>query len=482
MKTITRIIASLSVLLTAAACQQFKIDTQMTPEMEYANLRLVCDAVDAYQFASTGADDITFNVSANTPWTITRSSGADWCTVTPSSSANSSLISDVVVSVADNNSGEDRTATLTVTGERISKYYTITITQGRKGRLFVTPVAKDFAAAGGPLSFTINTNVPWEIRTDVSWLSFNRENGQPDPDGRTMTIIATAEANGDEERSATVTVVAGDDEESFDVMQKGASFSITPPASTSFAAKGGEILIGVDASKAWEPRSDVEGFSVEKVDDTHFKVIAGPNTTFGPRQGAVSIVSGSSSDSVELSQESIFEVQNGEVLEDGSVKLSGDKGSRVVIKDGLRLFDAVITLGEKHFAGSAQFWFHGKLGEVNIYNILSVDGQHRIRTDGNLANGGGSGYKSTNYDITTDELNAMDTYEYKIAVNAEDVTKMDMAFVINGPQKAAHTGPNPFYYDQEGSASFYFGFNGVTSDGSWYVVKSCDIKVNEDAY
>ena len=193
----------------------------------------------------------------------------------------------------------------------------------------------------------------------------------------------------------------------------------------------------------------------------------------------MSIVSGSSSDSVELSQESLFEVQNGEVLEDGSVKLSGDKGSRVVIKDGLRLFDAVITLGEKHFAGSAQFWFHGKLGEVNIYNILSVDGQHRIRTDGNLANGGGSGYKSTNYDITTDELNAMDTYEYKIAVNAEDATKMDMAFVINGTQKAAHTGPNPFYYDQEGSASFYFGFNSVTSDGSWYVVKSCNITVNE---
>ena len=39
MKTITRIFASLSVLLAAAACQQFEIDTQMTPEQEYANLR-----------------------------------------------------------------------------------------------------------------------------------------------------------------------------------------------------------------------------------------------------------------------------------------------------------------------------------------------------------------------------------------------------------------------------------------------------------
>ena len=121
MKTITRIIASLSVLMTAAACQQFEIDTQMTPEQEYANLRLVCDAVDSYSFAATNADNVTFNVSANTPWTITRSSGADWCTVTPSSSSASSLISDVVVSVADNDSGEDRSATLTVKGERLNK-------------------------------------------------------------------------------------------------------------------------------------------------------------------------------------------------------------------------------------------------------------------------------------------------------------------------------------------------------------------------
>ena len=59
MKTLTRIIASLSIFLTAAACQQFDIDTQMTPEKELANLRLVCDAVDIYSFPSTNADDVT---------------------------------------------------------------------------------------------------------------------------------------------------------------------------------------------------------------------------------------------------------------------------------------------------------------------------------------------------------------------------------------------------------------------------------------
>lgn len=569
MKTITRIFASLSVLLLAAACQQFEIDTQMTPEQEYANLRLVCDAVDSYSFAATNADKVTFNVSANTPWTITRSSGAEWCTVTPSSSSVSSLISDVVVSVADNDSGEDRSATLTVKGERINKYYTITINQSRKGRLFVTPVAKDYAATGGPLSFTINTNKPWAVRSDVSWLKFSPENGQPDPDGRTITVVATAEPSDVMERVATVTVTAGDDEETFDVTQKGSfemtaitgefpgaggsqalklrtdlpwtvsadkdwitfdkesgegsnaqtvinvtakpnddaarksvitvtaggeshtfevmqagsAFAIIPPADPTIDRKGGELLIEVDATKSWEPKTEVPGFSVEKVDDTHFKVVAGYNNIFAPRKGQVSIVAASgATDSIEITQDTNFTVQNGEVLEDGSVKLSGDKGTRVQFKDGLRCMTLVLTMGEKSFGDGGQLWVQGSIGSVNIYNQLSLDGNTRIRTDGNMADeAASSAYKSTKYSITKDELNAMNTYEYGLKPNAEDPTQLDMWFKVDGTEKISHTGANPFYYNPA-EVNYYFGFYSATSDGSWYVVKSCDLTVNEEAY
>ena len=569
MKTITRIFASLSVLLLAAACQQFEIDTQMTPEQEYANLRLVCDAVDSYSFAATNADKVTFNVSANTPWTITRSSGAEWCTVTPSSSSVSSLISDVVVSVADNDSGEDRSATLTVKGERINKYYTITINQSRKGRLFVTPVAKDYAATGGPLSFTINTNVPWSVRSDVSWLKFSPENGQPDPDGRTITVVATAEPSDVMERVATVTVTAGDDEETFDVTQKGSfemtaitgefpgaggsqalklrtdlpwtvsadkdwitfdkesgegsnsqtvinvtakpnddaarkavitvtaggeshtfevmqagsAFAIIPPADPTIDRKGGELLIEVDATKSWEPKTEVPGFSVEKVDDNHFKVVAGFNNIFAPRKGQVSIVAASgATDSIEITQDTNFTVQNGEVLEDGSVKLSGDQGTRVQFKDGLRCMTLVLTMGEKHFGDAGQLWVQGSIGSVNIYNQLSLDGNTRIRTDGNMADeASSSAYKSTKYSITKDELNAMNTYEYGLKPNAEDPTQLDMWFKVDGTEKISHTGANPFYYNPA-EVDYYVGFYSATSDGSWYVVKSCDLTVNEEAY
>ena len=568
MKTITRIFATLCVLGAAAACQQFEIDTQMTPEKEYANLRLVCDALTTYSVAASRPDNITFNVSSNSPWTVTRSGGAEWCTVTPSSSSSSSLISDVVVSFADNDSGEDRTATLTIQAERISKYYTVTITQAKKGRLYVTPVAQDFSAAGGPLTFTINTNVPWEIRTDVSWLHFSPENGNPDPDGRTMTITATADASDVMARMATVTVVAGDDEESFDVTQAGsfemteitgefpgnggtqalkirtdlpwtvsadkdwisfdkeegagngkqtvinvtaaanddvarkavitvrvageehtfevrqagASFNIVPPADPTLPTAGGELLIEVNASKSWEPQTDVPGFTVTKVDDSHFKVVAAMNNLFAPRKGAVSIVSASgATDSVELTQDTAFDVQNGEVLEDGSVKLSGDKGTRVYLKEGLRCMTITLTMGEKGFGDAGQLWVQGSIGGVNIYNQLSLGGNIRIRTDGNMADSAGSSsYKSTYYSVAKAELNAMETFEYGFKPNA-DPTLLDMWVKVDGTEKISHSGPNPFYYNPD-VVTYYFGFYSTTSDGSWYVVKSADITVNEEAY
>ena len=402
----------------------------------------------------------------------------------------------------------------------------------------MTPVAKNYSAAGGPLTFTINTNVPWEVRTDVSWLHFDPEKGNPDPDGRTLTITATADPSDVLERGATVTVVAGDDEESFDITQTG-SCDITeisgefPGAGGTQALKirtdlpwtvsadkdwitfdkeegqgdgkqtiinvtaapnddaahptlpvaGGELVLEVNASKSWEPQTEVPGFTVEKVDDCHFKVVAAMNNLFAPRVGAVSIVSPSgATDSVELTQDTAFDVQNGEVLEDGSVKLSGDKGSRVYLKDGARCMTITLTLGEKHFGDAGQLWVQGALGSVNIYNQLSLGGNTRIRTDGNMADEAAtSAYKSSTYSITKDELNAMTTYEYGLKPNAEDPKLLDMWFKVDGVEKKSHTGNNPFYYDQT-VVDYYFGFYSATSDGSWYVVKSADITVNEEAY
>ena len=285
MKTIIRTIACLGVLGLLASCQMYEVDTQMTPEKEAASIRMVCDALPSYTVASTNAGAVAFNVSSNTPWTITRSGGADWCTVTPSSSSAGALISDVVVTFANNTLAEDRTATLTLQGEKIEAPITIQITQARQGRLFVTPVTQDFTAEGGQLTFTIQTNVAWEVRCDQGWVSFDRTSGQPDPDGEPITLIATAASSEVLERMATVTVYAGDEEESFDVYQKG-TFELTE-ISESFPAAGGSKTLKLRTDLPWKVMADKDWLSFDKDSGTGEDSLIEINVTASPNEGVV---------------------------------------------------------------------------------------------------------------------------------------------------------------------------------------------------
>ena len=557
MKTILRTIACLGVLGLAASCQMYEIDTQMTPEKAAASIRMECDALPSYTVPALNPGTVTFNVSSNTPWTITRSSGADWCTVTPSSSSAGALISDVVVKFEPNTEREDRTATLTLKGDKVGLPVTIQITQNRMGRLFVTPVPQDYAATGGPLAFTIQTNVHWEVRSSEGWLSFNRESGEPDPEGRTLTIIATADRSEVLERMATVTVIAGDEEESFDVTQKGkfdlaelsgnfpgdggtqtlklrtdlpwevsadkdwlsfdqesgtgdgssveikvtaapndgmvrkanvkvtaggvekvfevtqngASFEIVPPASSELDSKGGELTLEVNATLAWEPSTDVAGWTVEKVDNAHLKVTAPYNNIFMAKKGNVTIKGPNGAESsVELTQDVNFEFTDAEVQPDGSVKVFSGKKSRVTLKDEARYVSIVLEMGEVYVDDLAQLCLctHDAAGDSELQCQILLNGNKRLRT-----NGGHTTYGSTKFDFTKDELAAIKEYRVDFRPNAENPANIDLEFFYNGTSKMVHTSTSPFR-DASASAHYFFGTEeGTSGSESWFIVKSC---------
>lgn len=557
MKTIIRTIACLGVFGLLASCQMYEIDTQMTPEKEAASIRMVCDALPSYTVPATNPGVVTFNVSSNTPWTISRSSDADWCKVTPSSSSAGSLISDVVVSFDANTGREDRTATLTLKGDRVGLPVTIQITQTRQGRLFVTPIPQDYAATGGPLSFTIQTNVAWEVRSSEGWLTFNRESGEPDPDGRTLTIIATAAPSDVLERTATVTVTAGDDEESFEVTQKGkfelseisgvfpgsggtqtlklrtdlpwevsadkdwisfdkesgtgdgssteikvtaapndgmvrkanikvsvggtektfevtqsgATFEIVAPASNELDSKGAELTLEVNATLAWEPSTDVAGWTVEKVDNSHFKVKAPYNNIFMAKTGNVSIKGANGAESsVELTQDVNFEFTDAEVQPDGSVKVFSGKKSRVTFKDEARFVSIVLEMGEVYVDDLAQLCLctHDAAGDSELQCQILLNGNKRLRT-----NGSHTTYGSSKFDFTKDEMAAIKEYRVDFRPNSEDPSKIDLEFFYNGTSKMVHTSTSPFQ-DASASAHYFFGTEEATSGSeSWFIVKSC---------
>lgn len=481
MKTIFKTIACLSAALLAYSCVLDEIDTQITDEEAIAQIRLECDALESYTMQSQKPQAVSFRVSSTTPWEITGFENS-WLTVEPASSKVSSLSEDITVKATGANSTlSDRSITLTVKGANTTITHSITITQMRMGQLTVEPVVGDYDKAGATKTFTVSSNISWEATAADDWLTLNPSSGTSDGPMKTVTVSAEAAPNKSLSRSTVVTVVSGDDKSQFFVKQDGHTLEFQPLESPVIDRKGGELIFGVNATMDWKVETDNANFTATKVSDTQVKVSAPFNNQFAERKATIILKPtdadfGDVSGSTEVSQGVNFTLQNCELLDDGSVKMSGTAGSRVVTIDEYRdNFDLTLTMGEKHFGTAGQLWVQGKVGGVNIYNQLSLGGNTRIRTDGTMAGDGGSSYKSSTYSITQDELNAMETYHYKIATNAADATKMDMLFEVNGTEKKSHTGPNPFYYD-EGSTTFYFGFYSTTSDGSWYVVKTCDIK------
>ena len=577
MKTLIRTFVCLGVLAAAASCQLYKIDTQMTPEKAAAGIKMVCDALPSYTAAATNADAIAFNVSSNTPWTITRSSGAEWCTVTPSSSAQSALISSVVITLDNNPDGTDRTATLTLKGDNIAAPVTIQVTQSRLGKLFVTPVAKDFVAAGGPLTFTVNTNQDWTVRTDVSWLHFNRESGAPDPDGNTMTIIATADPSEQLQRTATVIVTAGDDEETFEVAQvgrfelteaaaafsdaggtqtmklrtdlpwsvssdknwltfdktegqgdgsvvdivatasanaeaarkavvtvtagdavktfevsqAGAAFEIVTPESTSLSGEAGEVILAVKTALDWEPATDVAGWAVEKVDASHFKLTTSWNGLFAPKTGKVAITgAGGAVSELELTQDTNFTTEgNCEVLADGSVKISAGAKSRVRFKNNYKHATFILTMGDVHFEDNGEFWLvtheAGGINDCEIENRISLykTSNIRLRANAQFPDGSAKASGSAEYSskVNKDVMNTLKEYRVDfVSAPNPDPEKADrtlrMAFTLNGTLIAEQWVYDIFdYTGQDMAAPYWFGYYEAQSDGTWYIVKSCDV-------
>ena len=111
--------------LMTLSCQELSIDSQ--PD---APTSIYIDALDSYSVLADSPSRIIFNISSNTPWQIETDS--QWCIPTPSMSAASSLVSEIIIYPENNPELTPRTATLTVTAEDLGIVRTIAINQAAR--------------------------------------------------------------------------------------------------------------------------------------------------------------------------------------------------------------------------------------------------------------------------------------------------------------------------------------------------------------
>ena len=485
MKTLFKTAVYLFALLMAGSCVLDYIDSQ--PPVDP---RLDCDALENYTVQANKPQDISFRVSATTPWTITGFEGASWVSVEPASSAVSSLSEDIRIKATANPGLDDRSVTLTIRGENTDITHTIKIAQLRKGKLTVTPIANAFAQAGNSQTFKVESNLDWTVSAADDWLSFNPASGVSDGTMKSFTVTATASANMSLSRSTIVTVASGEEKFEFEAVQNGQSLDFTDVESTDIDRLGGSIFLGVNSTMGWNFSCSNPDFTVEKVSNG-LKVSAPFNNKFIDRSATITITPESSqygdvSSSIVVTQLCNFSLEgNCAVFEDGSVKVTEGELSRIVLKDGMRYGKCILTMGDVHFAEKAEMWYVNVVGDkdadgfsAQLYNWLTV-GKTRVRAEGSIAGGHGmridkDSYYSKDYTLSLDDLNAMKSYEMDIYPDSEDPTHLHMDFIYNGELRCDGECMNPFYGNTLIGSTYIGPYTGSTTSDTWFVVKSFD--------
>lgn len=285
-------------MFAMVGCQEYSIDSQ--PE---AAANIQDDALESYIMAAESATSIVFNISANTPWRIDRDENAQWCTVTPSMSATSSLVSEVTVTVEDNETFSPRKATLTITAAEIEGWSkTITINQMSKGDFLITEWAEDIEAEGGVATYFIYTNKAWEYRPVTSYLSVDAEYdvaGEDVDDIVTYELRINVPANTGMARDAKFMIHTATADYEYTIHQIGMELRLADDQNTTFesAEVGTEMTFAVKANINWDAVVDescadwLEITNIDKVANTVTVAITDANRYIVARKGLINLTS-----------------------------------------------------------------------------------------------------------------------------------------------------------------------------------------------
>jgi hypothetical protein len=274
---------SVAALTFMTSCQDFNIDT---PPDRPLNIQI--DAMDEYAVLATAPGSIVFNVSANTPWTIT--SDAQWLSASPAMSASRALVSEIIVSVQANTDRTARTGRLTVSAEGVTPPKVITVRQASKENLLVVPPSDEVSADGGVVTFTVLSNKAWEVIPSEQFVAdIDKTSGEDSDEAVNETVTVTIPVNPGAQRTSVITVKTAFETFSFNITQKGYFIQrADDPAATALTI-GSWIttlpIIPIAANVEWDveiPSEYASWLLAEAVSQTELRVSVSSNLkTFG---------------------------------------------------------------------------------------------------------------------------------------------------------------------------------------------------------
>lgn len=198
---------------------------------------------------SREAGSSTFSITSNMKWTV--ASSQQWCTVDKTSGEGNA--SSVKISVTKNDVEAERTAIVTVTGEKNNIKREIKVTQAKKGSLDVDVESMAFEANGGSKTCNVTSDISWSATSNFTWCTVSPTSGS---NSKTLTVKA-AENTSLSERNAIVTISGEGISRTINVTQKaGKPFLTVSASSMSFSSQSGSNKVDVLSNIGWTATSD----------------------------------------------------------------------------------------------------------------------------------------------------------------------------------------------------------------------------------
>lgn len=424
------------------ACQEYNIDSQ--PE---GPLNIQIDALESYTALATSPSNVVFNISSNTPWTI--ESDQQWCKPTPSMSAASSLVSEIVVTMENNTEKKARTAKLTIKAEGIDVDKVITITQVSKEDLVVVPYDELVPTEGGSITFTIVSNKAWEIIPSTAFVSnIDKKSGTGNEEAAAETITVTLPANSGAKRSGTLTVKTEFDEFAFTITQNGVIIELEEdPESTTISMPGTgsemEKTVLIRANKEWKvevPKEYQSWLKAEALSDTELKITTTVNNRLSTRVGHIvlktkEVIDGFEGVTFDISQSLAFWFSgssDNRIIDEttGNVKMLAIAGNNVIANYAIKKGHLTFEFAEMNLNGESCLHFNlwPNAGNANIKLWLRSNSNCDFRC------AGGFGWGQKAFPLTTEALNAIRTIEFFVEDDPNNVGKLRIRLSINGEE------------------------------------------------
>ena len=189
---------------------------------------------------SADAESKQLEISSNTDWSIT--SLPDWLTASSQSGKNSQTIT---LKSQLNTSASSRNGKIIIEKQGQSLSAVVDVLQEGLN-LSVDNNSLQFGADASTQNIVINTLAGWTASCSEGWITLSQASGT----GKSTLSISVEENNGDNYRTGSVRILAGELNQTITITQQGKYFNITESDKT-FTSKGGTLQISFSTNDSW---------------------------------------------------------------------------------------------------------------------------------------------------------------------------------------------------------------------------------------